>query len=250
MAAELVRLIGPDEGRPEFMRFSYFTAGSGGAGPTILSTSFLLLGEDVLAYRRGEKVLLKPFTNGLIIDFGRGVGRRNVYLLNLPEVATAHEILGVPSVSARFGTAPVFWNWAMGAVANLVPSGFLKDKAKVQQLVGLADPLVRAIDGLVGECMSMRVDLETTSGKKSVGLFTHKKLSICVGIAVSAFVRAMIEGSTQPGVWYPEELDAMDIEARETFLERASEGTFNFVMNKSPWMIEQDPKQLGFGIYA
>ena len=40
---------------------------------------------------------------------------------NLPEVASAHEILRVPSVSARFGTAPVFWNWAMGAVATFSP---------------------------------------------------------------------------------------------------------------------------------
>lgn len=36
------------------LRFSYYTAGSGGAGPTILATSFLLLGEEVVAYRDGD----------------------------------------------------------------------------------------------------------------------------------------------------------------------------------------------------
>lgn len=35
------------------LRFYYYTAGSGGAGPTILSTSFLLLGEEVVAYNKG-----------------------------------------------------------------------------------------------------------------------------------------------------------------------------------------------------
>ena len=45
----------------------------------------------------------------------------NIDRRNLPEVASAHEVLGVPSVSARFGTAPVFWNWAMGAVATFSP---------------------------------------------------------------------------------------------------------------------------------
>lgn len=35
------------------LRFSYYTAGTGGAGPTILSTSFLLLGEEVVAYNKG-----------------------------------------------------------------------------------------------------------------------------------------------------------------------------------------------------
>lgn len=37
-----------------FCRFYYYTAGSGGAGPTILATSFLLLGEEVIAYNKGR----------------------------------------------------------------------------------------------------------------------------------------------------------------------------------------------------
>lgn len=37
-----------------FLRFYYYTAGSGGAGPTILATSFLLLGEEVVAYNKGQ----------------------------------------------------------------------------------------------------------------------------------------------------------------------------------------------------
>lgn len=36
------------------LRFYYYTAGSGGAGPTILATSFLLLGEEVVAYNKGK----------------------------------------------------------------------------------------------------------------------------------------------------------------------------------------------------
>jgi len=34
-------------------RFSYYTAGTGGAGPTMLAGSFFLLGEDVVAYSKG-----------------------------------------------------------------------------------------------------------------------------------------------------------------------------------------------------
>lgn len=41
---------------------------------------------------------------------------------NLPEVSSAHEILGVPTVSARFGTSPFFWNWGMEAMTTLLPS--------------------------------------------------------------------------------------------------------------------------------
>ncbi|KAK9128841.1 hypothetical protein Syun_017638 [Stephania yunnanensis] len=264
--------------------FSYFTAGSGGAGPTILATSFLLLGEEVVAYAKGEKIKLKPYTGMLNIDFGKGIGKRDVYLLHLPEVRSAYEVLGVPTVSARFGTAPFFWNWGMAILTSLVPAEwipasneisnqititvvmkfagrlelshpcncckeFLRDKKKVRQLVGVFDPLVRAVDGIAGERVSMRVDLEFSNGRSTVGIFSHKRLSESVGIATASFALAVLEGSTEPGVWFPEEPQGIAIEARDLLLDRASQGTINFVMNKAPWMVETNPKELGLGIY-
>ncbi|XP_058098665.1 uncharacterized protein LOC131243365 isoform X2 [Magnolia sinica] len=217
MAAELVRSAKNESmGEPERLRFFYYTAGSGGVGPTILATSFLLLGEDVIAYNKGEKIKLKPYSGMLNIDFGKGIGKRDVYLLNLPEVKSAHEVLGVPTVSARFGTAPFFWNWGMEAIANLVPV----------------------------------VDLECSNGRSTTGIFSHKRLSLSVGSATAAFALAVLEGSTEPGVWYPEEPEGIAIEARQLLLERAAQGTINFVMNKPPWMVETDPKEIGLGIYV
>jgi hypothetical protein len=73
-----------------------------------LATSFLLLGEDVIAYNKGtltslllhrwyfseqwkdeftnirnvgEEIKLKPYSGVLNIDFGKGVRKRDVYLL-------------------------------------------------------------------------------------------------------------------------------------------------------------------------
>ncbi|XP_062202958.1 uncharacterized protein LOC133905241 [Phragmites australis] len=251
MAAELVHAARSENaGEPERLRFFYYTAGSGGAGPTILTTSFLLLGEDVIAYNKGEEIKLKPYSGALSIDFGKGVRKKNVYLLNLPEVKSAFKILGVPTVSARFGTAPFYWNWGMQAFANFLPVEYLRDKNKVQKLVESVDPLVRAVDGIVGERVSMRVDLECSNGRNTIGLFTHKKLSLSVGYATAAFVLAVLEGNTQPGVWFPEEPEGIAIEARKLLLERASQGTTNFVMNKPSWMVETDPKEVGLGIYV
>ncbi|XP_027185640.1 uncharacterized protein LOC113783641 isoform X1 [Coffea eugenioides] len=251
MAAELVRVAKSEsEVKPERLRFYYYTAGSGGAGPTILSTSFLLLGEEVVAYNKGKKINLKPYSGMLNIDFGMGIGKRDVFLLNLPEVCSAYEILGVPTVSARFGTAPFFWNWGMLAMTNLLPAEFLRDRSKVQQLVQAFDPLVRAVDKFAGERVSMRVDLEGSDGYNRIAIFSHRQLSKSVGNATAAFVLAVLEGSTQPGVWFPEEPQGIAVEAREILLKRASQGTLNFIMNKAPWMIETDPKEIGLGIYV
>ncbi|CAA0805827.1 Saccharopine dehydrogenase [Striga hermonthica] len=250
MAAELVRAAKSEgKGEPKRLRFYYYTAGSGGAGPTILSTSFLLLGEEVIAYRQGEKIKLKPYSGMLSIDFGQGIGKRDVFLLNLPEVRSIHEVLGIPTVSARFGTSPFFWNWGMAAMTYLFPAETLRDRSKVQQLVQMFDPLVRAVDGFAGEKVSMRVDLDFSDGRSRLGIFSHKKLSVSVGISTAAFALAILEGNTQPGVWFPEEPQGIAVNARETLLGRAAQGTFNFVMNKAPWMVETNPKEIGFGIY-
>ncbi|KAF7113389.1 hypothetical protein RHSIM_RhsimUnG0131400 [Rhododendron simsii] len=259
MAAELVRAARSEsKGEPErlsyphvelVLRFSYYTAGTGGAGPTILATSFLLLGEEVVAYSKGEKITVKPYSGMRNIDFGKGIGKKDVYLLNLPEVRSAHEILGVPTVSARFGTAPFYWNWGMVAMTNLLPVEFLRDRSKVQKLVELFDPVVRAVDEIAGERVSMRVDLECSDGRQTLALFSHRRLSVSVGAAAAAFAIAILEGSTQAGVWFPEEPEGIAIEAREALLKRAAEGTISFIMNKPPWMVETDPKELGLGIY-
>nr|CAB3490870.1 unnamed protein product [Digitaria exilis] len=254
MAAELVHAARSENGEPERLRlefltslltrshlvFFYYTAGTGGAGPTILATSFLLLGEDVIAYNKGEEIKLKPYSGALGIDFGKGVRKKNVYLLNLPEVKSAFKILGVPLLVPSL--VPLLFSGIgecrLSQTFYLLYE-FLRDRNKVQKLVESVDPLVRAIDGIAGERVSIRVDLECSNGRNTIGLFTHRKQSVSVGFATAAFALAVLEGNTQPGVWFPEEPEGIAMEARKLLLERASEGTSNFVMNK--WFLFRQP---------
>ncbi|KAJ3684433.1 hypothetical protein LUZ61_013597 [Rhynchospora tenuis] len=231
MAAKLVDAARNRDGAtPESLRFSYYVAGSGGVGPTMLLSCMYLLDEEAIAYDKGKEVKMKPYSGVLNIDFGEGIGKKDAYLLNLPEVRSAHQILKIPTVSARFGSDPFFWNWAMQASARFLPKEFLRDKNKVFGIVQSIDPLVRIVDEISGQSLSMRVDLNCTDGKKKVGLFTHKRLSVSAGYAAAAFVLAVLEGSTQPGVWFPEEPEGIAVDARKVLLERAAQGTSNFVM--------------------
>eukprot|EP00897_Mesotaenium_endlicherianum_P002731 jgi/Mesen1/2486/ME000159S01610 len=249
--SELVRLAGTSSpsSPPKSLRYSYFTAGTGGAGPTILATSFLLLGEPALAYLDGKEVEVKAYSGHKVVDFGKIIGRRSVYLLNLPEVGSAHSVLGLPSVSARFGTAPQLWNWGMQLMALLVPPEVLKSRSAVEGMVARLDPVVRLVDGLAGERVAMRVDLECDDGTKTVALYSHKYLSKSVGQSTAAFALAMLEGATQPGVWFPEEEEGVSVDARQTLLQRASKGTTVYAVNTAPWVIEAPVKNFGFGLY-
>ena len=85
---EYVDTVPPTEetSQPTRVLYSYYTAGSGGAGPTILNTTFLLAGEDVVAYKDGQAMTLPPVSNRRVVDFGPETGRKGVWLYSLPEV--------------------------------------------------------------------------------------------------------------------------------------------------------------------
>lgn len=68
----------------EKVDLSFFTAGTGNAGATIVSATFLLLAQHALTYISGERVEKKPWSSPQEIDFGRGVGTRTVRLLDNP----------------------------------------------------------------------------------------------------------------------------------------------------------------------
>ncbi|VAI15707.1 unnamed protein product [Triticum turgidum subsp. durum] len=212
--------------------------GTGGAGPTTLGTSLLLLGEDVIAYDKGSEIKLKPYSGARNIDFGKGIGKKYVYLMNLPEVKSTHKNLGLPTVRARFGSDPFIWNWGMETFANFLPFDLLRDKNVTLKFAECVDPFIRVIDGIVGERVAIRIDLESSNGHTTTGLFAHNNLSVSVGYAAAAFALAVLEGSTKPGVWFPEEPEGIAIDARKLLLRRASRGVTNFTMNKNSGMIE------------
>ena len=230
----------------EYVLYNYFTAGSGGVGTTILATSFLLCGEDVVVWEDGERVVAKPASQRKVVDFGKGVGKREVFLYNLPEIASTREVFNARTVKARFGTSPGIWNGAMVAIANIVPKDMLENQDAMKALASFSEPFVRAVDNIVGEKTSIRIEVKLKDGKQSVGLYTHPRLSECVGTCTAAFAQAMLDGDCAPGVWYPEEKEA--IANRKALFDRAGKGTTMFVMNQAGWLLETQPLNLGFGL--
>ena len=75
MAAEAVAKLG-GPGSCERIEFSFHTAGTGGAGPTIVSATFLLLATEAMVYVDGKLVAKEPWTERRVSDFGPGIGER------------------------------------------------------------------------------------------------------------------------------------------------------------------------------
>lgn len=204
----------------ESIKLYYHTAGSGGIGATVLASTFLLLGEQVLVYDRGGGARMADAGSEVeIVDFGGGVRRRMVYLLNLPEVVSLQRYItgGEAQVCAKFGTAPDVWNVLLRVMARWVPAAVLRDRRVMMRLARFSMPIVRAVDAMCGGRTAILVRAE--GGGKGVSLcYEHAGLERGVGEATAAFVREVLEGRLKKGVWFPEELDEG---VRKRILERA-----------------------------
>ena len=223
-AANLQQQLGISKDACEKLEFSFFTAGTGGAGPTIVSATFLLLATKVARYIDGALVEEEPWLERRVRDFGEGVGEHECYTLDNPDVPTTAEALGIQDCVSRFGTYPSFWNNLFGGLKAVLPTSLLMDRDKMQGLALFSMPIIRAVDALVGGTNAMRVDAWGKDGRKATLRVAHKDLEDCVGQATAAFGLELLRGDTiKPGVWYPAELGAS---ARANILEVARERAF------------------------
>ena len=88
MAAEAKERLG----ECERLDLSFFTAGTGNAGPTIVSATFLLLCQEALVAHAGKLEGREPWTEPRDVDFGEGIGVKPIWLLDNPDVPTCHEV--------------------------------------------------------------------------------------------------------------------------------------------------------------
>lgn len=184
--------------------FSAYTAGTGNAGTTILSATFLILCEKVLGFKDGKQVFHEPASGFKKVDFGDSIGEKTVFRMNLIESFTCNQVLGIPNISTFFGTSPEPWNYLLKGMTRL-PQSIMGNRDMMQAFAEFSEPLVRITDKLVGATNAMRMEAVAKDGRKAVVRYAHEDLEVCVGIATAAFAMATLRGDVPAGVWFPEE---------------------------------------------
>lgn len=213
------------------VEFAFFTAGTGGAGPTIVSATFLLLVTPVLTFVDGLRVDKEAWTEPRLVDFG-DAGRRTVRLLDCPDVFTVAQSRPLASCASRFATAPDVWNALFGAAKAVLPEALLRNRQAMQSLAVFSDPIVRLVDKLVGSANVMIVDARDRNTKVRARHY-HEDLEAAVGIATAAFALELLQ--QQPdlrGVHWPAELDP---QVRRSILQRVLDapGTLDYHVTTS-----------------
>mmetsp|Transcript_19703 Transcript_19703/g.25512 ORF Transcript_19703/g.25512 Transcript_19703/m.25512 type:complete len:451 (+) Transcript_19703:56-1408(+) len=250
MARQAIDMLQAQYNTSKFdLDFDFFTSGTGGAGPTIVSATFLLLCTPALNFdQNGQQIENEPWTLPKIVDFGPQVGKRCTRLLDCPEIATLSYALqneqnyNMLASASRFATAPNIWNQLFGTTKALLPPSLLANRDTMQRLAVFSDPIVRAVDSLVGSKNAMLITAtdrssstrtttrtsQNDSNKVVYARHVHEDLEAAVGIATAAFALHLLhDDNVKPGIRFPAELSS---EHRDAILTRVlnAPGTLSY----------------------
>jgi hypothetical protein len=178
--------------------FNLFTAGSGGAGSTLLVATFLILAEKLLMIVNNCRTEVDAMKEYSTINFGEIMGDKDVGHLNLLETTSVHDVLVIENVKTLFGTAPGFWNVLLGYIAQL-SSSLLSNEVIMERLAlfSLLIVIVRVVDYFAGATNAMRVDItcDKDDSIREMALYARENLEPCVGECVVGFCVALFSNS-------------------------------------------------------
>lgn len=190
------------------IQLSYIVAGSGGAGVTVMRTTFLGLQRPFEAWLDGQWQTIKPYTAREALDFPQPYGRAHVYWYDMPESLTLQQTFPVNNVITKFGIVPDFYNHATWSMAHWLPSSVLKSPKTVEFLAQVSHLMTDLTDRYSGTGVAMRCDVKGFKDNKPshyCSSFAHASAAVATGLGTGSIAEMILSGQLhQPGV-YPVE---------------------------------------------
>ena len=188
------------------IHLSYVVGGSGGAGVTVMRTTFLGLQNPFDAWVDGQWQQVKPYTDRETIEFPQPYGKVGVYWFDMPEAFTLPDSFPVKTAITKFGTSPDLYNHLTWMVANLWPSAALKSSAVVEFLSQVSYRMTGVTDKFSGTGVAVRSEV---NGRNAAGepatvcsAVVHHSAAVATGIGTGTIAELMLKGKlTKPGVW-------------------------------------------------
>ncbi|RUR77091.1 saccharopine dehydrogenase family protein [Chlorogloeopsis fritschii PCC 9212] len=201
---------------PEKIHLSYLVSGSGGAGITVMRTTFLGLQNPFEAWIDGKWQTVKPYSEREAVDFPPPYGRSGVYWFDMPETFTLpHAFPAVKTVITKFGSVPDFYNHLTWIAAHVFPKSWIKNPKGVEFLSHVSHFMTDVSDRFTGIGVAVRSEVTgQKNGKKSVYCSTlvHKNTAAATGCGTGSIGQLLLEGKLKkPGVWPVEEALPTDL---------------------------------------
>ncbi|MEG4575355.1 saccharopine dehydrogenase NADP-binding domain-containing protein [Microcoleus sp. N3A4] len=193
----------------EHIHLSYVVGGSGGAGVTVMRTTFLGLQTpfEVWADRKWQQV--KPYSDRETIEFPAPYGNTGVYWFDMPEAITLPETFPVKSVVTKFGTSPDLYNHLTWFVAKYWPASWLKNNSVIEFLSYVSYGMTSVTNSFSGVGVAVRsqvTGLKNGKPTKVCSTAVHPNAAAATGIGTGSIAQLMLEGKmAKPGVWSVEQ---------------------------------------------
>ncbi|MFQ4143139.1 saccharopine dehydrogenase family protein [Chlorogloeopsis sp. ULAP02] len=201
---------------PEKIHLSYLVSGSGGAGITVMRTTFLGLQNPFEAWINGKWETVKPYSEREAVDFPPPYGRSGVYWFDMPETFTLpHAFPGIKTVITKFGSVPDFYNHLTWIAAHVFPKSWIKNPKGVEFLSHVSHFMTDVSDRFTGIGVAVRSEVTgQKDGKKFAYCSTlvHKNTAAAAGCGTGTIGQLLLEGKLKkPGVWPVEEALSTDL---------------------------------------
>lgn len=190
------------------VHLSYVVGGSGGAGLTVMRSTFLGLQRSFEARIDGKHQQIQPYSDREVIEFPH-YGKVGVYWFDMPESFTIADTFPVKTVVTKFGTVPRFYNYLTWSVARWWHPKLLRSNSIIEFLSRVSYGMTQISDRLSGVGVAIRSEvLGTRYGQlvRCCSTLHHPNTSEIAGRGTGAIAQRLLSGELRkPGVWTPEQ---------------------------------------------
>ncbi len=190
--------------KAERVHLSYLVAGSGGAGLTVMRTTFIELQTPFMSKVNGRWQAIAPYSEREVLDFPR-YGKGGVYWFNTVEALTVADTFPeLKTIVTKFGSVPDYYNRLTWLMARL-PGGILKNNTVIESLSKISYQMTKVTDPRTGVGIAMRVEVNgEKDGQQTsyVATLDHEDTAFCAGCGTGAIAQLILSGRLdKPGVW-------------------------------------------------
>ncbi len=201
----LVRLGVEQLDQVETIHLSYVVGGSGGAGITVMRTTFLGLQRPFEVLKNSQWQQVKPYSDREVIEFPPPYGKLSVYWFDMPECFTLAQSFDVKTVVTKFGTFPDFYNHLTAMVAHQWPPSWLQNTGVIEFLSQVSYAMTTVTDYFSGIGVAVRACVQGYKDQKFVQFYstlTHENTAIAAGVGTGSVAQLILTKQLQkPGVW-------------------------------------------------
>lgn len=189
----------------EHIHLSYVVAGTGGAGITIMRTTFLGLLQSFEGWIEGKWQLVQAYSDRETIHFPAPYGRVNVFWFDVPEALTLAQAFPVNTVVTKFGSVPEIYNGLTWAIAHWLPKRWLQQRSVIEFLSWASYTTTQITDRWSGTGVAIRSQVQgQRSGRaaQAVSTLVVEDTAIAAGYGTGSIAQLILAGDlAQPGVW-------------------------------------------------